>query len=163
MDAPHVVRASQIGDGARDAQHAGVATRRHTRRFGGLREQAAAGFVGGCDRVEQRAVRLGVGPRRLPRIACALDRAGGRDARGDLGRSFLGRRQDEVGGADRSNLDMQVDAVTHNYPFQERTVETATGSPLMNAASDSGVVSLKPSATMACCHLTTAAIMPGWL
>ena len=91
MDAPYVVRAGQVGDGARDAQHAGVATRGHAGRFGGLRQQAAAGFVRRCDRVERRTVRLGVRPRRLPRITRTLDRAGGGDARGVRWCRFFGQ------------------------------------------------------------------------
>ena len=101
----------QIRDGPGDAQHPGVAACGHARRFGCLSEQAAAGLVRRGDRVEQRAVRFRIGTRRLSGIARGLNRAGGGDPCGDLGRSFLGRRQDEVGGTDRGDFDMQVDAV----------------------------------------------------
>ena len=47
MDAPDRIRSGQIGDGARDPQHPGIATRAHPHRFGGLRQQLAARFVGG--------------------------------------------------------------------------------------------------------------------
>ncbi len=45
------------------------------------------------------------------RVARELDVARGGDARGDFGRAFRRRRQDQVGRGHRRHLDPQIDAV----------------------------------------------------
>ena len=54
--------AFEIGEGARDPQHAVIAARRQPQPFGGAHQQVAPAALGRRDLVEQRAVGLGVGP-----------------------------------------------------------------------------------------------------
>jgi hypothetical protein len=111
MHAADAIGLRQIGDRPGDAQDAGIAARRQPHRFGCLREQGSSGIVGRGHRLQQVAVDLGIGPRSVTGVAGGLDRARGGDPRRDLGRSFGRRRQDEVGGADRLDFDVEVDPV----------------------------------------------------
>ena len=54
-----------------------IAARRQPHRLGGLREQLAARFVGGRDRIEQFAVGFGIGADAVGGVARRLDGAGG--------------------------------------------------------------------------------------
>lgn len=111
MDAADRLCPGKVRDRPRHAQHPRIAARRQPHRLGRLREQMAPRLVGGGYGFEQLAVDLGIGARLVPGIARRLDRTRRGDARRDLGAALGGRRQDEVGGAHRAHLDMQVDTV----------------------------------------------------
>ena len=61
MGSAYCLGAGQVGDGAGDAEHAGVASGGELHRFGGLEEEFGAGFVGGGEGFEGLAVEFGVG------------------------------------------------------------------------------------------------------
>ncbi len=71
-------------------------------------------MVWGGDVLEQPAVAIGVGAGfgvLERREAFGLDRPRRGNAGANLGTSFRGRRQHEIGGTDRGHLDLQIDAV----------------------------------------------------
>ena len=76
-----------------------------------LREQALARFVGHRDPLQERALSLGIGSYALAPEPLRLRPPHRRHSRAHLGRPLGGRRQDEVGGAHRLHLDVQVDPV----------------------------------------------------
>jgi hypothetical protein len=82
--------AGEIGQGAGDAEHAGIAACREAQAFAGLGEDLAAGLVRGGMGFEQAAIGLGVGACRGAGIAAALDLAGGGDAGGNGAAGFGG-------------------------------------------------------------------------
>lgn len=108
-------RCVEIGERARNAQHAMIAACRELEPVGGLGEEVPAGGLGCRQFLQQFAVELGVAMRAalLGHVldAVRLDAARGGDADRDVGRGFGGRRQREIGGAYRRHVDMQVDAV----------------------------------------------------
>src|SRR3546814_16869542 len=82
-------------------------------------------------------------PKPLFGIARGLHIARRRDARCDLGAALGRRREDEVGGAHRLHLDMEVDAVEQR-PRQLRLI--IGGAARRTAASERGVAELAPAA-----------------
>ena len=60
MDAPDLLRAGQVGDGPRYAQHPGLAARGQAHRFGSLQQQLAARLVGRRMRFQCIALELGI-------------------------------------------------------------------------------------------------------
>ena len=114
MQPADFLRAVEVGERARDAQHAVIAARGQPHGLGGIAQQLLALRVGLCDLLQQRGRRFGIGADMRQagcRITRELDVARGRDARGDLGRAFRGRRQDQVGCGNRGHFDPQIDAV----------------------------------------------------
>lgn len=111
MDATNGFAAGQIGNRAGDAKDAGIAPRGQAHRLGGLREQSPPGLVRRCDRIQQCTIRLCIGASRVVAVAIGLDRARGSNPDRDLRRALCRRREDQVGGADRLHVDMEVDSI----------------------------------------------------
>ena|SRR5436309_9224451 len=102
MDATDVSSTVEIGERARDAQHAVIAACGKPHRLGSVAQELEAGAVGFGDLLEHGALRLRVGayPRKPERgVALRLHLSRGVDARGDFAAALGGRRQDQVGGA----------------------------------------------------------------
>lgn len=112
MDPPDIGRPGEIGDRPRDPEHAGIAARRQPHRLGRLGQQGAPGIVGSSHRLEQIAIGLGIGAGGFVGVTPRLDLPRRHDAPRDFRRSLGGWWQNEIGGADRLNLDVQVDAIT---------------------------------------------------
>src|SRR6266571_3827295 len=109
VDATDVFRAVEVGERARDAQHAVIAARGEPHRLGGVAQQFQPGGVRLGDLLEHGALRLRVGAHaRKPErgVAFYLHLARGGDARGDLAAALGGRRQDQVGGAHGRDFDV---------------------------------------------------------
>jgi len=111
VDAAHGLASGEVGYRPRHPQYPRIAARRQPHRFAGLCEQALAGFVWGGMRLEQFAVEFGIAAPCSAAQSFGLHLPRRQYPRGDLFGAFRWRRQDKVGGADRLNLDMQVDAV----------------------------------------------------
>ena len=111
MGARHALAAGQIGDGARHAQHAGIAARRQPERVGGLRQQALAVGIRCGVGLQGLAIGFGVAADGGAGIARSLPGPCGGDAGGDLRAGLGRRRQREIGGRQRRHLDVQIDAV----------------------------------------------------
>src|SRR5437763_7404042 len=89
MDATDVSSTVEIGERARDAQHAVIAACGKPHRLGSVAQELEAGAVGFGDLLEHGALRLRVGayPRKPERgVALRLHLSRGVDARGDLDR-----------------------------------------------------------------------------
>lgn len=111
VDAADCLAVREVGDGTADAEDPGIAAGRQPHRFRGLGEKPSAGFVGRGDGIEQCAIRLRIRADRVVAVTVGLDRPGRGNAGGDFGRAFGRWRQDQVGGADRLDVDVQVDPV----------------------------------------------------
>ncbi len=61
MEAPHVLGAVEIGEGAGDAEHAVISARRELEALGGIEKKFLPLRIGGGDLVEELAVGLRVG------------------------------------------------------------------------------------------------------
>ena len=115
MHAADLLGAVEIGERARDAQHAMIAARREPHRVGGIADQRKPAPCRACA-TSSSAGPLACALVRTPasaerRIALRLHVARARDARRDLAAALGGRRQDQVGGRHGRHLDVQVDAV----------------------------------------------------
>lgn len=97
MDTPHPFAPRQVSDRPRDAQDAGITTRREPHRLGRLGKQLAPGLIRCRHRLQQHAVDLGVGADRVIGIAVRLQRPRRRNPGRHLGRTLGRRRQDQVG------------------------------------------------------------------
>jgi len=114
MHASDFVGAVEIGERARDAQHAMVAARRKAHRVRRFAQQRQSTAVRARHIFEFGTRHRGVGPdmRQSDRgIAGGLAFARQRDALGDFTAAFGRRRQDEIGGGHRRHFDVQVDAI----------------------------------------------------
>jgi integrase len=114
MHAADFFDAVEIGERARDPQHAMIAACREPHGIGGVAQKRKPARVRPRHLFEQRAVRACVGAHLRQAdcgVALRLHRAGARDARRHLAASFRRRRQDEIGGGHRAHLDVQVDAI----------------------------------------------------
>ncbi len=100
MRAAHAGGAVEIGDRAREFQHPVVSARREGEPLGGLAHQRLRAGVGRGEVLDRARWRSGVGrdagqaDRRVP---LGLNGARRRDAAGDLGRTFGGGGQDQIG------------------------------------------------------------------
>ena len=106
----------EVGERACNAQHTMIAPRGEPHRIGRVTDQRERRGVELHHLVEQRALRGRVGAHVRARRECCvalsgLHRPRARHAGRDLAAALGGRRQDQVGGADRRHLDVQVDAV----------------------------------------------------
>ena len=111
MDAADLIGAGEISDGACDTQDTMEASCRQAHRCGRVGQELAPGIVRSPDTVEQLPIRLGIGPYTRPAIAVGLNLARRRHPSRDLGASFGGRRQGQIGGGDTLHVDMQIDPV----------------------------------------------------
>lgn len=113
MDPHDATAARQIGNRPRHAQYARIPAGRQTHHFCGLGKQPPPWLVGRCMFLKQLAIDFGIGARAVCAVAGTLDIAGGSNAGADFSTSFGGRRKDEIGGADRGDIDVEVDPVEH--------------------------------------------------
>lgn len=113
MDASDRICMGEIGDRARDTQHADIAARGQAHRIGGLHQQFAPRLVGLGEAVERIAVEFGIAACAACFEAGRLTRASGAHACGNLGAALGWRGQGEIGCADGIDLDMQIDPVEH--------------------------------------------------
>ena len=114
MHAADFLGAVEIGQRARDAQHAMITARRQAHGIGRIAQQREPGIVGARDVFQDRTIGLRIDPdigEPELSIARGLDVARAGDAGGDLAATFRPRRQNEVGGGDRRHFDVQIDAV----------------------------------------------------
>jgi hypothetical protein len=155
MHPPDAVAPGEVGDGAGDAEDAVEAASREAHRFGGLREEAAAGLVGRRHGVEQFAVGLGVGADPMRGVAIGLNLARHPHPPAHFGRAFGRRRQDEVGGGDAGHLDMEVDAVEQ----RPRNLRLVIGGAARGAGAGQSGIAEMAAAAYSCC---LAAAISGW-
>ena len=114
--------AIEIGDRARELQHAMEAARAQREAIGGFPDQGRSGAVELCDILDDRGGRRRICHDILQTkrfITGALQRAGGRDPRRNLARALGGRRQHEIRRGDRRRLDLEIETIEQR-PRQAR-------------------------------------------
>jgi hypothetical protein len=107
-------RAVEIGDGARDLQHAVIAARRKPHGVGGIAQQFHAGAIGSGDLLKEFSVCLCINAQaRLAERAetRSLELARRGNACGHFTASFRRRRQNEIRRRNRRDFNMKIDAV----------------------------------------------------
>jgi hypothetical protein len=116
VDAPDPVLAVEIGEGARDLEHAMIAARRQPHRLGGIAQEREPSRIRPRHLVEQGGGAAGIGraARKAERgVSRRLAGTGRGDAGGHLGRALGRSRHDEIGRRQRGNIDGDVDPIEH--------------------------------------------------
>ena len=120
---PHRDGVREIGDAARDAQGAGVASRRQAQPFGGLFGQRPGFGL----QLERGNVGLGVVEAATVRAPRALRGAGAPDAGGDALAGLAAGGAGQFGRGHRHDFDGEVDAVQHGAADLALVVLAAAG------------------------------------
>lgn len=149
MDPADAFGAREVRDGAGDSQHSRVAARRQPHGLRRLHQQPLARLVRGCEPLERLTIEFGIGARAGLFGPRGLDGASGGNACRDLGAALGGRRQGEIDGADRVDLDVEIDTV------EQRTGNLALiigGAARGAAARERGIAEMAAAARVHCRH-----------
>ena len=149
MDSSDLLGPGQVGNGACDAKHPMKAAsgQPHCRRRIG--EQLASRIVGGCNFLQNLAIRLRIRSNARAVVAIGLQLTGGRNPASNLG-AALGRwRKREIGGRNALHFDVKVDAVEQRTRNPCLIVRGAPGSA---AASKRRVSQMAAPAGVHRCH-----------